>query len=103
MADMGIYSLWPVFDVLALGSPVSAEALASHTCEIVGTVSRVRRNDVAYPTACMQRLQFAASGDSPAIELFWYDGGMKPRLPEEVEAHDVEMQREGILFVGDEG
>ena len=39
----------------------------------------------------------------PALDLFWYDGGMKPRLPEEVEAHDVEMSREGILFVGDEG
>ena len=39
----------------------------------------------------------------PAVELFWYDGGMKPRLPEELEDHDVEMQREGILFVGDEG
>ena len=28
---------------------------------------------------------------------------MKPRLPEEVEAHDVELRREGILFVGESG
>ena len=28
---------------------------------------------------------------------------MKPRLPDEVEAYDVEMEREGILFVGDQG
>jgi len=102
-ADMGIYSLWPVFDVLRLGSPASAEALATHTCEIVGNVSRVRRNDVAYPTASMQRFQFAACGDLPAIELFWYDGGMRPRLPEEVERHGVSPGREGILFVGERG
>jgi hypothetical protein len=28
---------------------------------------------------------------------------MKPRLPGEVEAHDVSMAREGILFVGEQG
>ena len=28
---------------------------------------------------------------------------MKPRLTKEVEAHNVEMDREGILFVGDQG
>jgi hypothetical protein len=38
----------------------------------------------------------------PAIDLFWYDGGMKPRLPKELEAHNVEMDQEGILFVGDQ-
>jgi hypothetical protein len=39
----------------------------------------------------------------PALDLFWYDGGMKPRLPGEIEAQNIEMPREGILFVGDEG
>ena len=39
----------------------------------------------------------------PALDLFWYDGGMKPRLPKEVESQNVEMAKEGILFVGDGG
>jgi hypothetical protein len=39
----------------------------------------------------------------PAIDLFWYDGGMKPRLPGDLERQNVEMGREGILFVGDKG
>jgi predicted dehydrogenase len=103
MADMGIYSLWPVFTALELDVPVSARAWSSHTCTIVDGVSRTVKNDFAYPTACMIRLGFAARNDRPAMDLFWYDGGMKPRLPREVEAHDVEMAREGILFVGDEG
>jgi hypothetical protein len=103
MADMGIYSLWPVFTGLDLGVPVSAKAWATHTCTIVDNVSRGVTNDFAYPTGCMLRLHFAAKGSTPAVDLFWYDGGMKPRLPREIEAHDIEMNREGILYVGDEG
>ena len=103
MADMGIYSLWSVFAALDLDAPISAEAWATHTCEIEDNVSRRVRNDFAYPTACTLRFQFASAGNRPEIDLFWYDGGMKPRLPREVEAHDVEMDKEGILFVGDEG
>jgi len=103
MADMGIYSLWPVFTALDLDAPVRAEAWATHTCSIVDGVSRTATNDFSYPTACTIRLHFAACNDRPAIDLFWYDGGMKPRLPDEVEAHNVTMSREGILFVGDQG
>ncbi|NQU26259.1 MAG: Gfo/Idh/MocA family oxidoreductase [Candidatus Nealsonbacteria bacterium] len=103
MADMGIYSLWPVFSVLNLGVAYSAEARATHTCTIVDQVSRPAKNDFSFPTACTIRLKFAARENTPAVDLFWYDGGMKPRLPGEVEAYDVEMPREGILFVGTEG
>ncbi|NLF69254.1 MAG: Gfo/Idh/MocA family oxidoreductase [Candidatus Anammoximicrobium sp.] len=103
MADMGIYSLWPVFTALELGVPLSAEAWKTHTCTIEDGVSRTVANDFAYPTACAIRLQFAAQGGSPALDLFWYDGGMKPRLPEDVESQNVELNREGILFVGDKG
>jgi len=103
MADMGIYSLWPVFTALNLDVPVGAEAWATHTCSIVDQVSRPVKNDFSYPTGCTVRIHFAARGNMPAMDLFWYDGGMKPRLPREIEAHDVEMGREGILFVGDTG
>ena len=103
MADMGIYALWPVFTGLELGVPLSAEAWATHTCSIADNVSRVVKNDWAYPTGCTLRFRFAARGDAPALELFWYDGGMKPRLPAEVETHNVEMPNEGILFIGDQG
>ncbi len=103
MADMGIYSLWPVFVALDLPTPISAQAWATHTCTITDNVSTTVHNDFAYPTACSLRFQFPAGQNRPALELFWYDGGMKPRLPGEVEAHNVQMGIEGILFVGDEG
>jgi predicted dehydrogenase len=103
MADMGIYSLWPVFTGLNLGAPLSAQARATHTCTIVDGVSKTKKNDFSYPTACSIRLSFAARQNMPALELFWYDGGMKPRLPEILEVRDLQMKREGILFVGDQG
>jgi len=103
MADMGIYSLWPVFVGLGLEAPLSAQAWATHTCTISDNVSRTVHNDFSYPTACNLRFQFAPRAGMPALDLFWYDGGMKPRLPREVEAHGTEMDREGILFVGDQG
>lgn len=103
MADMGIYSLWPVFTELELGPPLSAEARATHSCAIVDYVSRPVKNDFSFPAACTLRFRFAARAGMPEVDLFWYDGGMKPRLPAELEAQNVEMSREGILFVGDEG
>jgi predicted dehydrogenase len=103
MADMGIYSLWPIFATLNLGVPHSAQAWASHTCEIVDNVSRTVRNDFSYPTACMLRFEFPEQTNGAGLELFWYDGGMKPRLPDEIETHDVAVEREGILFVGEQG
>ena len=103
MADMGIYSLWPVFAALNLGVPVSAEAFATHTCSVVDFTCRTVKNDFSYPTACELRFRFAAQADRPALDLFWYDGGMKPRLSEEVETHDIELGREGIAFVGETG
>jgi hypothetical protein len=103
MADMGIYSLWPVFTELNLSAPLSAEAWATHTCSIVDQVSRPAKNDFSFPTACRLHFKFASRAGMPALDLFWYDGGMKPRLPGEIEAEDKELPIEGILFIGDQG
>jgi len=103
MADMGIYSLWPVFTEFNLGAPLSADAWSTHTCKIEEQVSKRVKNDFAYPIACTIHFTFAARGSMPALDLFWYDGGMKPRLPGELESAGVEWPIEGILFVGDEG
>lgn len=97
MADMGIYSLWPVFSEFDLGAPLSAHAWASHTCWLEETVAKRVANDFAFPHACTIRFHF------PQCELFWYDGGMRPRLIDELDAIHADWPIEGILFVGDEG
>jgi predicted dehydrogenase len=99
MADMGIYSLWPVFDTLGLPAPASAEAFSTHTCNIVDLVSRPVVNDFAYPTACTIHFRWP----DRQLELFWYDGGYKPRIPDEIEAAGLDIPIEGILYVGDKG
>ncbi len=103
MADMGIYSLWPVFTGLGLPVARTAEAWATHTCDTDHQVCRRVNNDFAYPTGCTLRFHFAAGENRDELDLFWYDGGMRPRLPQEIERHEIEMGQEGILFVGDGG
>jgi hypothetical protein len=39
----------------------------------------------------------------PPFKLYWYDGGMKPLTPDELDADGKELPREGMMFVGDQG
>jgi len=103
LGDMGHYSLWPVFREFGLESPVSVEATPSFTCEILDHVSDVLANDVAFPNAATMRFRFAARGERPALDLFWWDGGMRPPTPDELLAEGEEMPKSGMLFVGDKG
>ncbi len=103
MADMGIYSLWPVFEQLQLGVPIAAEGWGTHQCTITENLSRVIRNDYSYPIACSFRFCFAPREEQAGIELYWYDGGMKPPRPDILKAAGVRFRPEGIMFVGENG
>ena len=102
LADMGHYSLWPVFQLFRLDAPVAVESRPSHLCALRSNVSEKIRNDFSFPVACTIRFSFAANGDRPALELFWYDGGMKPPTPDDLDG-GAELQPEGMMFVGDKG
>ena len=103
IADMGHYSLWPVFREFDLDAPVAVESTPSHVCTIKDNVSSKIRNDYSFPFASTIRFKFAAKGSRPALDLFWYDGGMRPPTPEEVEQDKQELAAEGMMFVGDKG
>jgi hypothetical protein len=103
LADMGHYSLWPVFREFNLDAPVLVESTPSHVCTIKDGVSTTIRNDYSFPFACTIRFKFAARGDRPALDLFWYDGGIRPPTPEELEEDKREFELEGMMFVGDKG
>ncbi len=103
LADMGHYSLWSVFTEFDLGAPASVEAWSSHICTLEDQVSRRLRNDVSFPAANRVRFKFPPRGDMPELDLFWYDGGMKPPLYEELDEDDREIPPEGMMFVGDKG
>ena len=103
MADMGHYSLWPVFREFGLDALAVVESTPSHVCTIENNVSRKIQNDYSFPFASTIRFKFAAKGDRPAVDLFWYDGGMRPPTPPEVEEDNKELASEGMMFVGDKG
>ena len=39
----------------------------------------------------------------PPVDLCWYDGGMRPPVPEELSNDNKELPQEGMMFVGDKG
>lgn len=103
IADMGHYSLWPIFQILDLDSPISVESTPSHVCTVSDQVCARITNDYSFPSACTVRMRFAPKGERGALDIFWYDGGIKPPVPEELMAENKELDEEGMMFVGDQG
>ena len=100
---MGHYSLWPIFQLLDLDSPISVESTPSHVCTVSDDICRRIKNDYSFPAACTIRMRFAPKGERAALDIFWYDGGIKPPVPEELMAENQELAEEGMMFVGDKG
>ncbi len=90
LGDMGCHFFNPVFKALKLGQPGSI--YASSTDLFPAT----------YPKASIVRYSFPARDGFPALQLNWYDGGLKPERPKELES-DREIHKTGILFRGTEG
>jgi predicted dehydrogenase len=91
LGDMGIHNLAPVFHALKLGSPDSVSG--SSTALVSDSV----------PLASMVQYLYPARGDMPPVTLHWYDGGLMPPRPEELEAGSELDREDGALFVGDRG
>jgi len=90
LGDIGCHSFDPVFRALKLGQPLSVEA------------SSTRVNQGTFPLASMVTYHFPARGDMPPVKLVWYDGGMRPPRPEELE-EGRQMGATGALLIGDRG
>jgi hypothetical protein len=104
VADMGHYSLFPLFETLGIDkSPVSARAFGSTSREEVDQVYQWVKNDVAFPASCLIKWKFPAQISLPSFDLFWYDGGMKPFAPEELEIDGKDTPEEGLMLVGTKG
>ena len=103
MADMGHYSLWTVFNALQLKNPTTIIPNRSHVCGMNEPVPFRIQNDFSFPMASTVRFKFPANGNRPAVDLCWYDGGMRPPVPEELLEKNEELPAEGMMFVGDKG
>jgi hypothetical protein len=103
MADMGHYSLWTVFNALQLTSPTMIEPNLSHICGMHDPIPFQIKNDFSFPMASSVRFKYPANGARPAVDLCWYDGGMRPPIPNELLEQNKELPAEGMMFVGDSG
>jgi hypothetical protein len=103
MADMGHYSLWTVFNALQLQSPTIIEPHRSHFCDFNGAVPFRVDNNFSFPMASTVRFRYPANGKRGPVDLFWYDGGMRPAIPDELANDNKELPQEGMMFVGEHG
>ena len=103
LGDMGHYSFHQIFQIMKLGLPLSVEAGRSQFWSIKDYTWRKEINLVSYPQASTIRWEFPLRGDMPSMALNWYDGGLRPPMPKELEADGEPMPEEGLLFVGDKG
>jgi len=104
IADMGHYSLFPLFMTLGINSPAKdAESYATTTRTLRDNVATGVVNEVAFPLSCIIRFRFDAQAELPPFDLFWYDGGMKPVTPDELYKEGKSFTPEGMMLVGEKG
>jgi len=88
LGDLGAHKLSTVFKALKLGHPATVEA----SCTKLGPE--------IYPLGVIARYEFPARGDKPPVTLTWYDGGLKPARPPELDPEDV---MSDVIYIGDKG
>ncbi len=102
VGDMACHNMDPVMMALKLGHPVSVEA----SCSIYVPTFTWNKpfNKESYPQASIIRYQFPARGDMPPVKVTWYDGGLEPERPEEMEDGErMGNNMGGAIFKGDRG
>ncbi len=92
LADMACHVLDPVFWALKLRYPTSVEA----SCTPV--------NKETFPLASIVHYEFPERDGMPPVKVHWYDGGLKPERPKELDIRrPLNQQSSNVLFIGSEG
>lgn len=103
LGDMGHYSFYQIWRILKLGTAAAVEASRSQFWSITDYTWRKESKHVAFPEASTIRWEFPARGDMPPVMLHWYDGGMRPPVPEELKSEGGQLPAEGMLLIGERG
>jgi len=90
LGDMGCHHLNTLFQALKLGHPTSVEA------------SSTKAMPEATPLAAAVAWEFPAREGMPPVAVYWYDGGIKPARPSELE-EGRKWPDEGNLYIGTKG
>ena len=99
LGDMACHVMDSAFWALDLRYPTSVEASCS---AMVVEGGKRKENNETYPRASIVHYTFPARGSMPELKLHWYDGGILPERPTELEA-GRQMPKSGTIFVGGKG
>lgn len=92
VGDMGAHLMDQPFWALKLGHPTSVQS------------SSTRFTRDSYPLAEMVTYEFPARENMVPVKLKWYDGGLMPPRPADIEeGRQMGDDSGGVLFVGDKG
>ncbi len=97
LGDIGCHQMDAVFRALKLGYPTTVEACSSSMDE-----GPAVREETA-PKASMVRFEFPERQGMPPLTLTWYDGGLMPQRPAELEEGRKFGEADDNLFIGDKG
>ena len=90
LGDMGCHHLNTPFRALNLGYPTVVEASATKVYEETA------------PLASIVTYDYPARDDLPPVRIVWYDGGLRPPVPKQMEGQSLPVGG-GELYIGDEG
>lgn len=101
LGDMGCHFMDVPYRALKLGYPVAVE------CSVTSVYTGFFQESFykgSFPPSAKIHLQFPKRGNLPAVELIWYDGGIKPKRPTELLPDEEFGEWDGgILFEGTKG
>ncbi|MDZ7317066.1 MAG: Gfo/Idh/MocA family oxidoreductase [candidate division KSB1 bacterium] len=103
LGDMGCHIFDPIVWALKLGHPISVEASQSMFVPKGLNWDKPKNTD-SYPQATLVHYKFPAREGMPPLTLHWYDGGLMPETPEELEeGRKMGDQFGGVLYIGTKG
>jgi hypothetical protein len=102
LGDLGCHILDAAFWALKMKYPESVEGnISTYWC---GFWEYTEPKNENYPRSTIVRYKFPAREDMPPATLTWWDGGLMPPRPEELEeGRRMGDEDGGLLFIGDKG
>ena len=101
LGDMGCHFIDVPYRALELQYPVSVE------CSVGSVYTGFFKEAVytdSYPPSSKTHILFPARNGKPPVEMIWYDGGIKPKRPDELLPDEPMAELDGgIIFEGTKG
>ena len=101
LGDMGCHFIDVPYRALQLQYPISVE------CSVGSVYTGFFKEAVftdSYPPSSKTHIQFPARDGKPPVEMIWYDGGIRPKRPDELLPEEPMAEIDGgIIFEGTKG